>query len=61
MQQEAEIQSTRAHAINCCVPHYVPSPSHLQQYYSQTHGTGDSLVEVVALYHPGASDEVLQL
>lgn len=42
MQQEAEIQSTRPHVINCCMSHYVLSPSHLQQYYSQTHGTSDS-------------------
>lgn len=60
MQQEAEIQSTRAHVINCYVSHYFPSPSHLQQCYSQTHGTDGSLVEVAALDLPGASDEVSQ-
>lgn len=60
MQQEAEIQSTRAQVINCCVSQYVPSPSYLQQYYSQMLGTGDSLVEVAALDLPGASDEVSQ-
>lgn len=57
MQQEAEIQSTRPHTINCCMSHCAPSPSHLHQYYSQMHGTGDSLVEVAALGLPGASDE----
>lgn len=60
MQQEAEIQSTRAHVINFYVFQYFPCPSPLQQYYSQTHGPGDSLVEVAALDLPGASDEVSQ-
>lgn len=57
--QEAEIQNTKAHVTNCCVPHYAASIPHSRRYCSQIHDTGDSVAEVSALELTGVGHRIL--
>lgn len=57
--QEAEIHNTRAHVTNCCVTHYAAFIPHSQRYCTQTHDTGDSVVEVSALEHTGVCHTIV--